>query len=593
MSIIAGTIKDEVSKYLNESVETSSGELYSEYKLKRRIYTYKARRYPTGKVNEFGEIEWWFDATTPRVNAEIKNLRIDSKYFMFWSKNPVGDFAAVYICNASLAEFMERSHRAEELSEATEDFADDGNILLRKTDRSYEKCDPMNTFLTNTLARTVNQTAIIERFYMTQSELRKKDGLFKNVDKIIEDCAGKTFSPNPELIGTSSQKSSPLYEMYRRTGEVSEKVLFDAQGKEGGDPKKYVLARIIVAGLTKENEKNDEHVAFAEALSGTMEDHFKEAHRGPYKGKWWREGLRELLMDHQTAYNELTNEIMRTVPWNTSVIFKSTDQRTLNNIRTSLVRGSIINSKDMEQIAINARITEALNMRNTILAEMDSLANSYEVVRGVSPASGTPLGTTEMINENSNKLFDFLRKKLAVPYRYVYREFVLPDLVRDLKGQDIIKLTGSAYVLEEFRRLVAQSWYYQNLAVIGPHTPEIRDALIEEKVAELQNFDAVIKNSKNIWKEILPRIFCTVVGEAYNTSEVSTMYQLLPLETDPFRRAYMLDYILKSKGIAVPPPPNPNVQPVPAASKPEQKQDQNDKNNLKSPLQDEKVPAEV
>lgn len=593
MSDVCGIIKDEVWKYLFESVETSSGELYSEWRLKRRIYTYKARRYPTGKVNEVGEIEYWFDATTPCVNSEVKNLRLDSKYFMFWSENPIGDFAAVYIANASLQEFMERTHRAEELSEATEDFSDDGNVLLRKTDKDYEKCDPMNTFLTNTLARTVNQTAIIERFYLTQSELRKKAGLYRNVDQVIEKCPNTTLTPNPEFVASSSSKTYPLYELYRRTGEVSEDTLFKAQGKKGGDPKKFVLARIIVCGIQKGDEK-EEYVLFAEQLSGRMEDYFKEAHRGPYKGKWWREGLRELLFDHQTAYNELTIEIMRAIPWNTSAIFRATDIRTYNNVRNALVRGSILNSGDLQQVQINARTAEAMNMRNTILAEMDAIANSYEIVRGVTPASGTPLGTTEMMNENSNKLFDFLRKKLAVPYRYVYREFILPELVKELRGKDIIRLTGSEQFLDDFRRILAEAWFSRNLAIIGPHSRETREALIEEKIAELKSADPVLKNTKAIWKEITPRLYCTIVGEAYNTSEISTLYQMLPLDTDVTRRAFMIDYILKSKGIAVPPPANPEGPQAPIQKDKKPEEQKNDgRPTLQSPLQDEKVPAEA
>jgi len=553
MSDILGTVKDELHKYLFESVETSGGELYSEWKLKKRIYNYKVRRYPTGKVNEAGEIEYWFDAIMPRVNNEIKNLRLDSRYFMIWSKNAVKDFPAVYIANASLHEFMEETGRAEELSESTEDFSADGNLLLEKTGKSYEKCDMMNTFVTNTLARTVNETAVIKRFYLTQSELRKRDGLYKNVDKVIDKCAGTTYSPTPNIVSGTSTKSSPLYELYCRTGEVSEKALFKAQGKEGGDDKKFVLARIIVAGISNGGKDKDEYVLFAEQLSGQMSDYFKEAHRGPYKGKWWREGLYELLFDQQTAYNELTNEIMRAIPWSTSAILASADLQTFQNVRHGLVRGTVLKSTDIRQVQIDAKTTEAMNMRNSILAEMDTISNSYEVIQGVTPSSGVPLGTTQMINANANKLYDFLRKKLAVPYRYVYREFVLPDLVRDLKGKDIIRITGSEQMVEDFRMLAAEVWFNRNLALIGPHTPEMREALIKEKAIELQKKDPVIKNSREIWKEVLPRMFVTIVGESFNTSEIETIMQALPLEVDPARRAYFLDYIYKSKGIKTPP----------------------------------------
>lgn len=550
---ILGTIKTELTKYLFESVETDAGGLYSEYKLKQRIYNFKYRRYPTGKVNDLGEYEYWFDEIMPRVNNEVKNLRIDSKYFMFWSKNPIGDFPAVFIANTSLQEFLEETNRAEEFKSATEDFSADGNLLFRKTAKGYEKCDMVNTFLTNTLAKTVDQTAIIERFYLTQTELRQKKGLYKNVDKVIKDCAGDTFSPSPLMVSSESVKTSPLYEIYRRTGEVSEAALFKAQGKEGGDPDKFVLAMIIVSGLSS-GGGGHEYVLYAEELKGKMSDHFKEAHRGPYKGRWWREGLYELLFDQQTAYNDITNDIMRAIPWNTSVILRSTDTRTLQNIRHALERGTILNSADLQQVQLQARTVEALSMRNEIIKSMDAIANSYEVVVGVTPASGVPLGTTQMMNENANKTFDFLRAKLAICYRYVYKEDVLPKLVKNLKGKDIIRLTGSSRFIDEFRRLAATAWFNNNLAVVGPHTPEMRDALIEEKIIEMSDKDPMIENSAEIWKEVLPRINVTIVGENYNTSEQDVVLQMLQFETDPIRRAWLTDYIYASRGIPVPPP---------------------------------------
>jgi len=583
---ICGQIKTEITDYFGGGVPLPTGDVYSEWKLKKRIYTYKDRYYPTGKVNRNGEIEYWFDGIQPRVNDEIKNLRLDSKYFMIWHINPVQYFAPVYIANASLVDFMDTTGRAEELMSANEDFSADGNLLFRKTSKNYDKCDMLNTFLTNTLAKSVDETAINERFYLTQSELRSRDGLYKNVNNVIDKCKNTYFKPGEKTIGTN--KSTPLYELYRRTGEVSEKTLFEAQGKEEkGDANKYVLAMIIVAGLTGDEKGEDEYVLFAEKLTGKMSDHFKEAHRGPYKGKWWREGLYELLFDQQTAYNELTNEIMRAIPWNTSAFFRHTDIRTLNSIRRGLKRGSLIKSGDIQQVQVQARIAEAIQARNGVLQEMDRIAGSYEVVQGVVPASGTPLGTTELMNQNANKLYDFLRKKLAVPYRYVYKEFTIPTLVSDLKGKDIIKLTGNQQVLDGFRRIAAWSWYMNNLALIGPHSPEIRESLIQEKIVELKTVDPLLKNSKEIWKEILPGLRVTVVGENYNTAEISTAMQMLPLEVDPVRRAFLLDLVYSSKGLPVPPAVQQQVQQGGTGRQPNAKEDPS------SPLKESPVPVEA
>ena len=578
-------IKNEISEYHDMSVPMPTGEQYSEWKLKKRIYTYKNRYYPTGKINDNGEYEYWFDNIHPRVNDEIKNLRLDSRYFLIWHKNPTKFFTPVFIANSALSEFMDKTGRAEELVESNEDFSGDGNVLWRKTDKNYEKCDMLNTYLTNTLAKTVEDTAIIERFYLTQSELRKRDGLYNNVSEVIKDCGNTSYKASEKTIGKS--KTTPLYEMYRRTGEIAEDALFEAMGKKGGNPDKYVLAMIIGCGLSGDKDKK-EYIVFAQPLEGKMSDWFKEAHRGPYKGKWWREGLYELLADMQIAYNELTNEIMRAIPWNTSAIFRHTDVKTLNNIRRGLKRGTLINSGDIQQIQIQGRTAEAVSQRNAIIQEMDRLAGSYEVVRGVTPSSGTPLGTTQLMNENANKLYDFLRKKLAIPYREVYSEFVVPELVKELKGKDMHRLTGDEAMLNDFRRVSAENWFFQNLPAIGPMAgiPGMKEMIIEEKVAEMQREDPVLENVKEWWKEIVPGLRVTVVGENFNTAEIGTVMQLLPATRDPNMAGRMVDFVLKSKGINLPDAPVEPQQMGQTGQAPEEE-------GLASPLQEEPVPSEL
>ena len=107
---ITKQIKQEVEEYFMGGVPLPTGDIYSEWKKKRRIYTYKDRYYPTGKVNKNGEIEYWFDGVQPRVNDEVKNLRLDSRYFLAWHVNPIKFFSPVFIINAAMSEFMD--HRS-------------------------------------------------------------------------------------------------------------------------------------------------------------------------------------------------------------------------------------------------------------------------------------------------------------------------------------------------------------------------------------------------------------------------------------------------------------------------------------------------
>ena len=74
--------------------------------------------------------------------------------------------------------------------------------------------------------------------------------VYNNVEKAIDKSANKFLVKSP-----SEKSTKPIYEVFVRTGEVSEKVLFEAQGKKGGDDKKMVFCRIAVVGVSGERTK--------------------------------------------------------------------------------------------------------------------------------------------------------------------------------------------------------------------------------------------------------------------------------------------------------------------------------------------------
>lgn len=555
-------VRQEVNDYISQTIRKSENVPFSEYKLKKRIAFFMSRHYPTGKMTESGEYEYWFDIIQPRANHAIKNLRLDTKNILVFSKSPIVDFAAVFLANAALFDWMWENMKAEELNEAIEQFVTLGNVIFRKTKDGYDLWDPWNTFITNQSARTVDETAIIERFEMTQTELRRmaRQGIYKEdaVDRVIADCGRK--ETKKEENTTQTPQTTPKYELYRRTGETSEYDIRKAKGLTGGDPDKYVMARYVVC-TTADN--NEDYILFAEQLpdNAKMSDYYQEAHYGVYKGSWWREGMYELLFDHQVRANDIGNQIARGLEWSGKVIFRHSDVSTTQNIRTSLDNGSLIKSQDLQQVQVrNQGFDQLVADYNRIIQEADSVANSLEVVQGQALPSGTPFRLGAMLDNNANKLFATLRQKISTPYKRVFKQFVIPNLVKDLSKEDVIRLTGDPMVLEEFYKMAAQGWYLDNLVKIGPHTPEIAEALKAMKVEEFKAFEPTVANVKEIWKGVVPRLHVTITGENFNVGEQETIATMLQFEQDPQRRAYLMDYIYRMRGIPVPPPAQQGVE---------------------------------
>ena len=183
----------------------------------------------------------------------------------------------------------------------------------------------------------------------------------------------------------------------------------------------------------------------------------------------------------------------------------------------------------------------------------DKLANSYEVVTGESLPSGTPFRLGAMLNQNANKLFDFIREKLTIALTSLIEDWVLPDLLKDLKAKDVLRITGDDEWLRRYYELLVNSWYIRNLIAIGPHSQEEAMMLKQIKLAELlKNKEAIIKLEKEYWNDFKPRIKIDITGERVSLmAELETLANFINLELDPVRRTALIELAMKKKNIDV------------------------------------------
>lgn len=557
-------LETDIDYYTSNTVEISSGVFFSQYRTIQRIYKFKNRDLSGTKLNDDLSYDYYFDIISPRADGETKNLRFDTKNILVFSQNPRKDFPVVFIANASIKKWMRDNGEDDKLKASVEEFTDNGNIGFKRVKGGYEIMDALNTYVTNTTAETVDDTDLIERHEMTASQIMKMGAWDQEVvKKFIKDSGNQAFTKSD--FTTDIPTTAKRYEVFEFTGEVNEKeynALFD--DKPEGDENKYFLAKVIVGGLRK-NGTGEKHVLFKDKLKGKMSDWYQYAHRGNYKGRFWRVGMYELLFDHQIRANEIGNQLSRGLEWASKVVFQSTDSRILENIRADIDNGDVIIAKDLAQV--NVRMTgmdQLIADWNRLMQDANSLAHASEVVTGENLPSGTPFRLGALLDQNAGKMFVLLRQKITLPYRRVFRDWVMPDLLKDLSGEDIFVLTGDEDVLDQLREIMVNDWYVHNLINIGPHTREIAEAIKEEKMAELKKIDPTIKNAREIWKGVEERLFVTITGENSDLADnIEDMVNLLKMEQDPSRVAFLLDSIYKIRGIPIPPAPKEPAQPMP------------------------------
>lgn len=551
---LKGQIEAEIKQYLTEVVNIGENHEFSQAKLVRRISLFESHIYPTGKFDSQGNYKFWFDVITPAIDDEVKNVDFDTKDVTVYSPRKVDELPCI-ICNLALKDYMRNAGQAEEINSAIEEGAGWGNILWKKVKGSYERCDLRNTYIINQTARTVDETPIIERHPMIQSDLRAKAGVWENIPEVIQQCGTNTYKSTAE--NQESDTTVPYYEIYERNGEISVKDLKEVHKEKPakGDEDKYVFARVVAAGKKGQaTGVSIEYILFAEEMPGKKNSKiYKEYHRGRYKGRWWREGLYELLFDIQVRANQIGNQIAQGLEYASKTWFQTEDKLIYNNILTDLKNGDVIKStKGVKQVEVRMQgLDQLIADWNRLMQMRNEIANSREVVQGDALPSGTPLGAYSMVNVNANKLYVFIREKLAIPFSQIFDEWWLPEMVRDITAQDVLRLTGDSDMLKRLQQVIVDAWYIDNLIAIGPHDDAMRDALKAEKLDELTKRPQLLMTGiRALFKGFEGQACVEITGESLNVdADVQTLSGLAQMEADPVRRQAIIELIARKKGV--------------------------------------------
>lgn len=551
---LAKLLETEISDYFTKEVSVGKDYNFSQHKLVRRIQLFENKIYPTGKFDKQGNYKYWFDIQSQRVDTEVKNIDFDVKNVEAYGPLAIDEVPSL-ITNLKLAEFMRTTGQSQEINSAIEEGSGRGNVVWKRVKGAYERVDLTNFYVINQAAENLNQTAVIERHQLTQKEVREKEN-WKFNDEVLKSCGQNVYKADVE--STEQVITTPLYNTYERNGEVPLSDLKEFLGEkvEKGDEEKYTFAKVIGCGTEGTNGGvKIKYIVFAKDLGGlNNSDLYKEYHRGRYKNRWWREGLYELLFDLQVRANEIGNQIAQGLQYSSKVVFTGEDKQTIQNVITDLKNGDYIRSKDLRQVEVRMQGFEQLmNDWDRVIEMANEVANSREVVQGITPASGTPLGTSQMLNTNANKLFDFLREKFEIPFREMFEEWIIPELLRDIKTKDVLRLTGDFKMMDRMRQLIVDNWYIENLVRLGPHTKEVAETLKAEKLKELTKKGALfIKEFRKFFENYKPRVSVVITGENTRKDiERDIFMNFVPFEVDPIRRTALVEEAMRRSGIDV------------------------------------------
>lgn len=178
-------------------------------------------------------------------------------------------------------------------------------------------------------------------------------------------------------------------------------------------------------------------------------------------GRWLGIGVVEMLFDTQVRLNEMKNQKRVAMEISQIQLFQTKDKSIVKNVLTDLQSGDLIQSAQGIEPINNSSTrfgdSEFQNEENSYVGQADKLSFAYEALRGdMTDASSSTLGQTQIAVAQGTSVFAFKKENLSLFLQEYFNDLVLPELMKDLTAEHIMRFTGTTQELQKMDEAAAE-----------------------------------------------------------------------------------------------------------------------------------------
>lgn len=569
---VVNLIINEVNNFESKEIDLSDKKKFNQYQTIQTILTHQNKGFLTPLAPGQEDDREFYDIITPMIETGVVNIDLDVNHIDTYTDNSEHRAHELF-SKAVVSRFANQTNQGTVLNDNAYQFIDDGNLIVRKVEGAeiYRPVLPQNLIIVDPSARTLEDTAVIERCPMSQTEVRAIKG-WDNAEDLFNYC------------NLSDSDLTPYYEIFYYYGELSKKLLgyvkketHNVQYKyQKGDNNNYIPCVVVVARAKKgvRNEKNEEvpgFVMFAEEskpqtikvtrkLEIKRYKPYESARLGKFNGRFWGEGYREVGIPYQNRANELGNQIREIMKLASKMVFWSSDENIAGkNVISAIRNGQILLAKDLNLLNnVFPNLSLFAEEWNRNISEAKNALKAFEAASGEAMPSSTSATAIVVQNNAIGKYFDYKRERFGLLLSVIYKRWVLPTLLKDIEEDEISELTGDKDFLDEIITAYVKGYIllndikYQALNN-GMVYQEGLDFLIEKYKDEMmKNRKFYSKITKNFFKDIEVFVGINVTGEGFNKqARVSNILKMLEFESDPENFQEDLNEVRQMLGLRV------------------------------------------
>ncbi len=330
-------------------------------------------------------------------------------------------------------------------------------------------------------------------------------------------------------------RSTPYIKVFKRYGEVPawwiDKKL---QGTKKGNESTKAL--FIIAGADWQIQNNEGKpvqdagvILFKSAWR--KEWPFKDFHYMKTRGRWLGVGVVEMLFDVQERFNEIKNQKRISMQISGLHLFQTRDKSIVRNVLTDLQNGDVLLSgKDggLEAVENQERNLPAWkDEEESYSMQTDKLSFAYEALRGDTGDASTPLGTTQIAVAQGTSVFAFKKENLSLFVQDFFNDLVLPQLMKDLTPEHIMRFTGSSQEIQKLDQAAAEVHANNH----------VKQELLKGNLVVREDFDKAKEIAIKTYQKLGGNRFLRIKDEFYNDAEFEFDFLVTNEQADPAKMA--------------------------------------------------------
>ena len=447
MKTICEIVREAETNYTSGTTKLGDYVDFSLRETVEKINAYSYSKHTSGDKDSLGRDKPFFNINSAAQNIWYRATDIDRKNIKFIPET-MASVPLVFVANIILKKWMDKNHFGQFLNSWGRTLARYGSAVPKFIEKKGELIPSIiawNRIICDAI--DFDATPRIEKFYKTPAQLRKMGYDEKKVDALIVATQSRKT-----LAGQTKDLKNDFIELYEVHGELDVRLLQDDPDLSDDKEIKYRQQMQVVSFI-----KNDETKGYNDFVlfKGKEEkDPYTITHLIEEDGRVLAIGAVEYLFEAQWMQNHTVKNMKDLLDISSKLIFQTSDGNYLGrNILSAIETGDINVHK------INEPLTQINNSKGDIVALQNygmmwrslgqEITATPDAMRGITPVSGTPLGTTELLTAQSNSLFEIMIENKGLHLEEMLRIYIIPHIRKQLKNKDeILAILDSAGIDE-------------------------------------------------------------------------------------------------------------------------------------------------